>query len=430
MKIHAYLFQCLEKLFIVAVLVLYTGGPLPLLRAGQMDDIEGDPLFQMIYFGVYVITAFLVLLRINQATEVAFADKFLLVLVGLAVLSTFWSYAPELTIRRGIALFGTTLFGIYLALRFSLDQLLRLVAYACAVILAFSLFFGLFLPSYGIMQESHLGAWQGAFTHKNQLGRMMAFSVLVFSLTSFTQLWLRSLFFLGRILAVTLIVLSTSTSALVVSGSTFVALILSRLLRWRSTVALAAGLSLTAFGGLTGLYLWDYADIILAGFGRDLTFTGRTELWLASLEAARSQLWLGHGYTGFWLGWAGESAQVWSAVQWEPPDAHNGWLNLLLDLGIVGAVLFSLTFFLAFYRAILWVRLNRSGHTYWPLVLLFFLLMSNFTEGSFLVRNNIFWALQVAVTLHLASQVAVKRKVIVKHAPAYPLGARVAIKEQ
>jgi exopolysaccharide production protein ExoQ len=436
MMAHASLFRLLEKFFIVTVLVLYTGGPLPHFRAGQMDAIEGDSLFQLIYFSVYAITSFLALLRIKQVVRVAFTDKIMLLLVGFANLTAFWSFAPELTIRRGIALAGTTLFGIYLSSRFALDQLLRYVVCACLIILAFSLLFGLFLPQYGIMQEGFPGAWQGAFTHKNDLGRMMAFSLLMLFVVNFHHLWLRLLIYIGRVLAGGLIFLSTSVTALVVAGSVLIALLLARLLRWKSAVAIAACFSIIALGGLGLLYAWENADTILAGLGRDLTLTGRTELWAASIQAAQARLWIGHGYSTFWLGWGTESAQVWSAVGWPSPTAHNGWLDLALELGLIGTILFALTFFLAVYRAMVWIRLNRSPHAYWPLVLLFSILMLNLTESGFLGRNDIFWALQVAVTVGLPYQIEAlrsKENGIRRHIPntlTYPITTQAHVRRK
>ncbi len=408
---YTYFIQGLEKLFIVTVLVLYAGAPLMHFRAGEMDNIEGDSLFQLIYFGVYFVTLFLVLSRIRQIVRIAFVDKLVLLVVGFAVLTTFWSYAPDLTLRRGVALVGTTLFGVYLVSRFSLDRLLHYLGYACLLMIVFSLFFGLFLPQYGIMQQDFPGAWQGAFTHKNQLGRMMAFSLVILFIVRYQRPWLRALALFGRLAALVLIFLSTSATALVVTGSMIAALSLSRLLRWKSTLALAACFSISAFGGLGLLYAWENGDVILAGIGRDGTFSGRTELWAASLEAARAQLWLGHGYSAFWLGGGGESGQIWSSVGWQPPTAHNGWVDLMLELGLVGTLLFTMMLLLAFYRAILWVRLNPSPHAYWPLVFLSLLVMLHLTESGLLGGNNIFWAVQVAVTIGLASEsAALKRR--------------------
>ena len=39
-----------------------------------------------------------------------------------------------------------------------------------------------------------------------------------------------------------------------------------------------------------------------------MTLTGRTELWATVIEMIREHPWFGYGYSGFWLGWDGESA--------------------------------------------------------------------------------------------------------------------------
>jgi exopolysaccharide production protein ExoQ len=47
---------------------------------------------------------------------------------------------------------------------------------------------------------------------------------------------------------------------------------------------------------------------------------------------------LGYGYGAFWLGERGPSARVW-AVTWDAVHAHNGYLDLWLQIGVIGALL-------------------------------------------------------------------------------------------
>jgi exopolysaccharide production protein ExoQ len=92
--------------------------------------------------------------------------------------------------------------------------------------------------------------------------------------------------------------------------------------------------------------------------GRDATLTGRTGIWQTVLSEPINPV-LGTGYTSFWLG---ERLQrIWALYPRTPLiQAHNGYLEVYLNLGLVG---------LALLGGVLWTglrnarrRLLRAGH--------------------------------------------------------------------
>jgi O-antigen ligase len=165
------------------------------------------------------------------------------------------------------------------------------------------------------------------------------------------------------------------------------------------------GLTLLGSGGI--LLLLDGAEVILGAFGRDMTLTGRTELWELSLEKIMEQPLLGYGYTGFWRRMAGDSAEILLELGWEVPHSHNGLVDLTLDLGLVGLLLFLAGYFITGWRAVRWIRFNNNAVDIWPLAYLAFLFLANLTESS-LLRQNSLWVLYVAAALTIAQR-AVKQ---------------------
>lgn len=119
---------------------------------------------------------------------------------------------------------------------------------------------------------------------------------------------------------------------------------------------------------------------------------------MAVLEKIGERPWLSYGYGGFWLGLNGESADVWNAVKWQPPHSHNGFLDLWLDLGLLGLSIFAFSFMAACWRSVAWLRQNHTSEGLWPLAYLTFLLLANITESS-LLRQNFLWILYVSITL-------------------------------
>lgn len=405
----------LPKGFVVLSLLLFTGGLLPVLRQESSESLSTSPTAfslidptqandttRLVWLVIYGITLVLIFTRWKQFVYIVTREKLLLLLVGIVLVSVLWSTAPEVTLRRSVGLIGTTLFGVYLAMRFDLSELLRLLAWTLGIAALLSLVFALILPSYGVFSDIEGEAWQGIYEHKNALGRAMTLSVVVFlllALSSYRHRWVAWLCF-G--LSAGLVLFSASAAAIVISLSLLVLLPFYKALRWRYTFAVPFFTLAVLMSGAVAMWVLSNAESVLSVLGKDVTLTGRTEVWNAVLEMIWRRPWLGYGYGTFWQGWEGESAHVWLSTIWlgfVAPHAHNGFLDLWLDIGLLGVLVFAVGFLLAFLRAIIWARLSRTTEGLWPLTYLTFMFMYSLTESAILKNNSAFWALYVAVVL-------------------------------
>ncbi len=383
----------LEKGFVVLALLLFT-------------DISGTALLftsvrrgtEILTYGIYPISFLLMLPRWKQIIRIAIREKLLWVFIGLVLLSVLWSAAPEATVFRSFILVGTTLFGVYLAARYSLNEQLRLVAWALGIAALLSFLFALAFPEYGIMHGLHEGAWQGVTGHKNALGRYMVLSALVFLLIAPSSCRYRWLLWAGFGLSVSLLLLSTSKTAMVILLTLLTLLPLYKAVRWSYTWMLPFAIAVVLVGGSAAILLISSAETIFTALGRDITLTGRTALWAALLDKVWEHPWLGYGYGGFWLKWQGESANIWLITGWTPPHAHNGFLDILIALGFVGLLVFLVILLTSGLRAVVWVRSTKSVTGFWPLMYLSALLLLNLTETTWESRS-IFWALYIATLL-------------------------------
>jgi exopolysaccharide production protein ExoQ len=401
--------DALEKCATVFVFLLASTGLLMPLFQTQNGTVvnasEGDPVTQAVWLLVYLVVSLLFLVRWRYLIGVALRDKLLLLLTALAIVSVLWSVAPDVTVRRGVALIGTSLFGVYLAGRFGEAEMLRLLAWTLGLAAVLSLIFAVALPSYGISQDPiTLGDWKGIFDHKNTLGKNMALGTIVFLLLAFSSRRYRWVAWTGLGLSLALLILSKSTTGLVVVLGVAILLPFYRVLRREVLVAVPLVLlALLLVGGVAAWFLLGNTDTVLGLVGKDATLTGRTVLWSAVLDAIRDRPWTGYGYSAFWLGWEGKSAAVWLVTGEEFYDAHNGILDLWLTLGLVGVSVFALNFVRAFGRAIAWARATGTVVGLWPIAFLSFMLLSNLTEGTILQQNNLSWILYVATVLRVAA---------------------------
>jgi O-antigen ligase len=392
-----------ERVFAVTAFVLLSGAVLLLARFGaeKVDAVEGDPVIQAVWAVLYLAVLAVVLLRISAVARVVRGTLALWVLIVVALASIGWAAYPSVSMRKVAALLGSTLLGVYFGVRFRPEQQVRLLGWAFALMIAASFVMALAFPTYGINHRFSEGAWQGAFLHKNELGRIMSVALMLFlvlaaSLPRRTR-WVALVGVAGSGL---LIVLSQSKTALVVSVCLVLAYSLMALRRrLDSKLLVTVALVATVVGGGAVLSLALKAEAATTALGRDVTLTGRTALWAMLLNFISQKPWLGYGYGSFWLGRTGPSGTIIRTLRWYPGHAHNGVLDVALELGIVGVVLFAFVYVSVLKRSYgLFVR-NAHPAEAWPLVLVLIITMYNITESTLLSGNSkFFWALFVSAT--------------------------------
>ncbi len=92
---------------------------------------------------------------------------------------------------------------------------------------------------------------------------------------------------------------------------------------------------------------------ITTAYGKDLTFSGRTFIWEASITAIAERPILGHGIGAlfYFEEISTETDRFWREVGFKNSHAHNGPLDLMLQIGVIGMVIY----------AVLWFGVLRSG---------------------------------------------------------------------
>jgi exopolysaccharide production protein ExoQ len=398
----------IEQLFGICSLLMFAGAIIPVIREDRsvlFDANAGDAALRNIFVVIYAITFILVLYRLESFLRAVLRNKVTLVLTFLPIVSVLWSTHPSITLRRSVALLLTAMFGFYIASRYSRRQQLRLLAITLGISLIASILFIMFMPSVGIMTGVLQGSWRGVFLHKNAFGRTIDLGLLTFVLMALGNRG-KSWFWWGMALAaIPLIVGSRSAGAIIVCGVMLGLLPFARIMQ-RSR-SLAVPVFMTLLMGVGAVAVVAYADFTtaLGVLGKDETLTGRTDLWAFVWDIGRQRPLLGYGYDGFWLGWDGPSAAVWTAFEWLPPHSHNGLIDLWLDLGIIGVGIFVTSFLNAYRTAIADARHDSSWLQLWPFMFLSFLVLANISESTIFQRNDLLWVLYVAATSSIGMQV-------------------------
>jgi O-antigen ligase len=265
-----------------------------------------------------------------------------LVWCGLAFIawnfiSILWSIEAMQSFRK-LAILGLMVVGgLGLAKRFEMEDLiwisiLSITAFVLAGVLA-ELALGTFRP------WRHDYRFAGT-CHPNDQGLQCALLVIAAGFAEFVERdrpWLRrALIALGL---VGLAMSKSRTTLVAFMAAMALALILrSRgVQRWIVTGGCIAVLCLA--GILSSFVSVSAANEAgnLAAMGRKQhlsSLTGRLPLWQELWKAAEDRLWLGHGMGAFWNG---KSVTKYSRMfGWHIPHAHNAYLDLILQMGLIG----------------------------------------------------------------------------------------------
>jgi exopolysaccharide production protein ExoQ len=410
-----------EWIFTVLSIIIYSGGPIPLILSqgfGEgMIDPTPDPTdyskLIALFFLNYLISFSLLVLRWKKSLYVVKKEWTIWLLIGIACASVIWSFIPKLTPNRSIALAGSTLFGFYIAARYSIRDQLKLLSWSFAVIIILSLLMVMIIPSYGTMAYGvHAGSWRGIYTHKNWLGRVMNISGIVFLIMAMNNKRQQWVYWLGLGCSFGLLLLSKSSSSIINCVTIFSIIPIYSIFRWRYLIMLPIIASVAMIGSSFLFWFNENSTTLLGSIGKDATLTGRTDMWPHIIDMIAKQPWLGYGYNGFWNDWDSPGATVWYAAKWTAPNAHNGVLDLLLQLGLLGTIIFAIGFGITLIRGVIWLRFDKSWLSFWPILYLTYLILSNVSESFLLNFNDLFWVLYVSVSFSLATVDLSNKKIL------------------
>jgi exopolysaccharide production protein ExoQ len=374
-------------------------GGLPSQGTGEVLTEDQVRLLRLAWGGIYAGALALALVRWRAVFSVMSATPWLTLLLVLFPLSTAWSVAPEETLRRGFAMLATGLFGFYLAARFDHRDLVRLLVQALGVTMVLSLLAGLLVRAVGIETGDLAGAWRGVFPNKTQLGLhavlYVAFLLLLATSGAYRTAGLVARLVLGGALCVLSLSIGPLASGLLVAA----ALMLVVLARAQPEFRVPAStLFVSAFLLLVCLFVLGaaFAEEILALLGRDMTLSGRTLVWGEVIGLIERRPLLGYGYGAIWRTYTPYLDAVNMAVGWSPGHSHNGYLDLLLALGIIGTMVFAGALLAAIARLLNTLRHSDTTVTYFSVTVLTFSLVQSLVESQMLAEGKLLSVLFIA----------------------------------
>ncbi len=386
-----------RALLVFFVLLLYG-----LFESNGPDNESGfqQTLWTLTYFGGI---AGLIIER-QKAMPLLRNSLPLLAVIAMIVASSFWSDYHDISFKRALELVGTSASAYFVVAHFKLLEFVESWGIAAGIAAVLSLFFIFAVPSRGLMSIEYVGAWEGMFAHKNSLGQAMALGVATLIVLLFAagraskpQRLVKT----GIALCLVLLVGSQSVTSYILFA------LIGGVLVWFHLTQSASGRRALPFiGGFIALviaFIVFDPEAALGLLGRDASLSGRTDIWGPVMDAIGQRPLLGYGYDTFWLPDGTGSAYLTTLLDWTPYHAHNGLLELSLDIGLLGTAVFLTTLGIGLWRAVKFASGQADIARVWPLLVMVYFILGNITEANIAKYNGMNWVLFIVAYLYVSA---------------------------
>lgn len=397
--------------FLLYMFFIFFGTSLPFRdRPSSIEEISTSNTINQIVFTLLFLMSVLCLIpRGRELSAFIVREKFLSIFLFWCLLSVCWSEFSFVSFKRLFQIFTTV--SVTLALFLNIrtpDDSLKYLKYILLAYIPITYLAIAFVP--GAIDPQH-ATWRGLTVGKNYLGQAAIVCALIWFYAFQTGSFLsRTVSFVMLILSIILLFGSTSMTAIL----TFFILVFGGALSSIDRIFRPLGIGsffstmiiFFSFSLLLVAYFWA-SDLFDSGFvliGKDSTFTGRTELWGDLFNEAKKHLLVGRGFSGFWVVENENLTLLYEKYVWLPNEAHLGYLDILIETGLIGLVLLLLMIFFYFKNL---VKLNTSHFWKWLFIAA---LIVNFQESTLFRQNVLTGVLFNYAYLALYAEIIYRRK--------------------
>lgn len=385
---------------ILTAFVLYHQTPNAwFIQAADVGSDYSNPAAALVSLGLMGLAILRVIGCIDHLINLIRIDVAAFLFAGLAIASLFWSAAPEESLRRGVMFLAATLFASYLVLRFSLEKVIMLFAWMFVLSAVVNLAWIVAFPGYAI---DSLGRLNGIFPQKNGLGYVNALALPTLLLAGLQNRSWRWVFLGVFVVHGWMLVGSESKTMLVAGIGTIVLLPIYHTFRGRKTVRGAVLLSLAGSGVFAIAFSTASISVLAGWLDKDVSLTGRIPLWYGLVDIGMERPILGYGWSAVFGGYFSPVHELYVQTGWEASDAHNAAMQIWLELGLVGVVLFFWIYGRAVLRSIRIVALVPGPVGLWPLATLTLALLVSLTESG-MQSDNLGWTMYVVAVLSVGA---------------------------
>ncbi len=332
--------------------------------------------------------------------------------------SIFWSVYWQVSLYRWLILVFTIITGGYIGLRYNIREIIKLLSVFGVYILFISSILIFFVPKIGVMNYHIIqGAWRGLYWHKNHMGLIAAFINILFLINivyslqskekgafAWGLLYLFSLLFVHKTDSV-----SAYMTVIFLHGVILLALILLKFGKYFHRSHYLIFFTVLVFAALI---LYINLEFIFSIFNRSPTLTGRIPMWTYLFDTYLSKRpLLGYGFNAFWCVDAYRMAMGEAAGYPDPiVIADNGFIDILINTGYSGLILFLIFYFGAWWHSIKYAMKAIDINGVFPLILMFYTLIANISWSLIFENESFFMLIMISVLFSISGGVPINHE--------------------
>jgi exopolysaccharide production protein ExoQ len=357
---------------------------------GAVSLEEGSPFDACVYFALIAAGACVLAKRRVQLSEIIRDNQWLTIFFVYCFLAILWSDFPLVAFKRWIKIMGHPILTLVVLTEPDPEEALKTLLKRCAyIVVPISILFIKYYPELGRGFSYWTGeAYNTGITlDKNALGAdclilgfFFAWYLLQIWSTGRSRQRRNEMLLSGGFLAAIWWLFSMAhSSTSLVSCVLGIAVLVFLGLRFVDRRLIGTYLVCAAIVFVLAQSMFDVWGSFLQFLGKDPTLTDRTKVWHDALQIHINPL-LGAGFESFWLG--DRLKIMWEKWTFRPNQAHNGYLETYLNLGLIGLFLL-IGLLIATFRKSRRELLTNFQFGRFRVGFLVAIIAYNWTEGAF-----------------------------------------------
>lgn len=377
--------------------------------------IEGNPIDRSVYFIFIFVGLFILFQRNVNWSELLQNNSWLFLLILYGGISILWSDYPFVSFKRWFKSFGNILMVlVVLTDQNPVEAIKTMIKRFAFIFVPLSIVLIKYYPDIG-KEYGFFGGdpyFTGATTGKNALGALCVVCGFFF-IWDMTVMWGNNIiasfknYFIDLLMLAMIFWLFNKAS----SATSYLCFIIGALFVLWSKMRFIQGILNHGIAYVVMmiciLFLMfnciDYEQLISPAVdmtGHADTFWGRTVLWDKVIHMTPNTL-IGAGFESFWLG--GRLERLWDIYWWHPNQAHNGYVEIYINLGVVGLFLLC-CFIFSTYKKLLLAITYQFDYGKYRLGFFIMALLYNVTEAA-MKGLHFMWFMLLLCALELPRQI-------------------------
>ncbi|NNL20403.1 MAG: O-antigen ligase family protein [Ignavibacteriaceae bacterium] len=344
-----------------AVLVFFTffGTKLPFQEVDPQASFKAETtniVNQILYVFLFLSSMIIAIKRIDTISLFIKREKYLSLFILLCLASAIWSNYHFMSFKRSFQLLSVSLVVMNALLFIEPSKLLKVLKIIIILYLLITVFSSLFI---GAAIDPRFGTWRGLSDHKNGLARygFYCFIISLFFYGGQNKLSTKITNYAISFVSVIIVFMSGSSTGIVMIGLIIIISLMFSIEEIFKSLRIGRTLMILVFLSIISLYIVinilapHLIDRIPLMLGKDPTLSLRTEIWDYVWMEIEKKIFLGYGFGTYWIMGStviNQFAAIFGGFMIN--QAHNGYLEIMLQLGLVGITLFAIIVILLIFR--------------------------------------------------------------------------------